>query len=83
MKKDKSLIIVICLILVSVGGYYFFSNLSSNLSAKRKCAQEVRYHPKTSNGGAYYSFSLLTQTGYDVRQFETKNEAIDFCVNSL
>ena len=78
-KKDKYLLIVIAVLLIGIGGYLFFRESP----AEKKCSNEVVFHPRTSKVEAYYSFSFVnkTITGFDIKQFKTKKEAVDFCVD--
>ena len=90
MNKDKPLVIIICLVLVSVGGYYLFSNSS----VKRECEEKISYRPATEIEGAlgkskvdeHYVFidsAKVNSYGEPYsKDFKTKKDAVDYCVIS-
>lgn len=78
-QSDKILSVIICIILISTGVYFVFRESP----AEKECVNEVAFNPRTSKMEAYYSYRFVndTVTNFDVRQFKTKKEAVDFCVN--
>ena len=75
-KENKSIIIILCIIVFAIGGYYFYHYKQK----EKDCLEKINYGVSTYEIREDAGFSGLINR---FRRFKTHDEAMQYCMKVL